>query len=194
MFDEEGSMSDQVGGNNAPQSDPTSTPLSAAAVANAFLDLQDADTSTFPRIDPMKLQKLLFYAHAWWLAFTKNPLLKEEVYAWPWGPVVPHIYGEFRRFGRNPVVGERATELVKVGPGAFQYRVREPEKPAPDVMTFLKNVWDSHKGFSGVQLSNATHAPGEPWALVKAQYGNLASKPLIPNELIGDVFRNKLPR
>jgi uncharacterized phage-associated protein len=186
-------MSDPTVGDSNQEDSLADTPLSAAAVANAFLDLQDADDSAFPRIDPMKLQKLLFYAHAWWLAFKGKPLLKEEVYAWPWGPVVPHIYGEFRRFGRNPVVGERATELVKVGPGALHYRVKEPEMPGTDIMAFLKSVWDSHKGFSGVQLSNATHAPGEPWALVKAQYGDLGSKPLIPNELIRDVFRNKLP-
>jgi len=169
------------------------TPVSAAAIANAFLDIQDLDISSFPAIDPMKLQKLLFYAHGWWMAYRDTPLLKEEVYAWPWGPVVPHIYGEFRHFGRRPIIGERATELVKAGPGPLQYRIKEPEKPSSDVLAFLNKVWASHKSLSGVQLSNATHAAGEPWALVKAQYGDLESKPLIPNDLIRDVFKSKLP-
>jgi uncharacterized phage-associated protein len=167
-------------------------PISAATIANAFLDIQDSDPSQFPRIDPMKLQKLLFYAHAWWLAFVDQPLLREEVYAWPWGPVVPHIYGEFRHFVKKPIIGERATELVKVSSGTLQYRVKEPAKPNEEIMSFLRNVWESHKTLTGVQLSNATHVKGEPWAIVKDQYGDLESKPLIPNDLIRDVFKSKI--
>ncbi len=39
-------------------------PTSAAAVANAFLDIQESDHTQFPPIDQMKLQKLVYYAHA----------------------------------------------------------------------------------------------------------------------------------
>jgi uncharacterized phage-associated protein len=185
-------MSDHAAGSGIETNVEAGTPVSAAAVANAFLDMQDADTSAFPPIDPMKLQKLLFYAHGWWMAYNGTPLLREEVYAWPWGPVVPHIYGEFRHFGRRSIVGERATELVKTGQNILQYKIKKPDEPSPSVMAFLKAVWDSHKGLTGVQLSNATHAPGEPWAIVKMQYGELDSKPLIPNDLIRDVFKSKL--
>lgn len=167
-------------------------PISSASVANAFLDIQDADTSAFPRVDPMKLQKLLYYAQAWWLAFKDEPLFREEIYAWPWGPVVPNIYSEFRKFGRRPIIGDRATELVKVGKNFLDYRVKTPDPPPKDVSDFLNAIWDSHKTLTGVQLSNATHAPGEPWTLVKDQYGELDSKPLIPNDLIRDVFKNKI--
>lgn len=165
---------------------------SAAAVANTFLNLQEHETTSVPRIDPMKLQKLLFYAQAWRLALKGEPLFVEEVYAWPWGPVVPNIYGMFKDFGRHPIVGRRATELVKVGAGPLSFQVREPylEGEAAD---FARSVWESHKGLSGVQLSNATHAAGEPWTIVKDRYGTLDSKPLIPNDLIKEVFRNKLP-
>jgi uncharacterized phage-associated protein len=169
-----------------------SASTSSAAIANAFLDIQDADKSSFPRIDAMKMQKLLFYAHAWWLAAADEPLFDEEIYAWPWGPVVPNVYGEFREFGRRPIVGKRATELVRIGDGPLSFRVREPEKPRPDVLKFLESLWSSHRGFTGIQLSNATHAEGEPWTIVKDQYVDLDSKPLIPNELIKEVFKNKM--
>lgn len=166
--------------------------VSAAAVTNAFFDLQDAETQTIPRIDPMKLQKLLFYGHAWRLAIKNEPLFVEEVYAWPWGPVVPNIYGMFSEFGRRPIVGKRATELIKTGPGPLNFHVREPDKLDGELKDFLSEVWNTHKRFSGVQLSNATHAPGEPWSIVKDEYGDLDGKPLIPNDLIREVFKQKI--
>jgi uncharacterized phage-associated protein len=60
------------------------------------------------------------------------------------------------------------------------------------VMDYLRRVWDIYKGYSGVQLSNSTHAPGEPWTIVRDQYGSLDSKPKIPNELIYEVFKKKV--
>lgn len=168
------------------------TRTTAAAVANAFLDIQNADRSEFPRIDPMKLQKLLYYSHAWWLAMKGEPLFDEEIYAWPWGPVVPHIYGEFKHCGRSEIGNDRATEVVKVGPGYLDYRRQAPAPVPEDVMNFLRGVWETHKPFTGVRLSNATHEPGEPWTIVKNQYGSLESKPVIPNDLIRGVFLAKL--
>jgi len=52
--------------------------------------------------------------------------------------------------------------------------------------------WIVSPAISETQLSNATHAIGEPWWIVKQQYGTLDAKPLIPNSLIYDVFRAKL--
>jgi uncharacterized phage-associated protein len=180
----------QEGGGRALEimSDTTS-----AAVANGFLALQEGDNSTFPPIDQMKIQKLVFYAHAWWLAMRDRALFEEEVYAWPWGPVVPNIYGAFKEFGRNPIVGKRATELVRTG-SKLDFRIHEPEPPEGEVFDFLKAIWDGHKMLSGTQLSNATHAPGEPWTIVKDKYVDLSTKPVIPNDLIKEVFKAKIQK
>jgi uncharacterized phage-associated protein len=156
----------------------------AAAVANEFLELQAADPG-FPPIDPMKLQKLVFYAHAWYLGFTGKPLFDEDVFAWPWGPVVPPVYHAFNEFGRHPIAGKRAQTLVQDN-GALRFVI--PQVTDPYLKTFIKGVWDSHKRLTGVQLSNATHLAGEPWTIIKDQYGSLDSKPLIPNDLIARVF------
>jgi uncharacterized phage-associated protein len=170
------------------------SPTSAAAVANAFLDIQAADATQFPPIDQMKLQKLVYYAHAWFLAYNDgSPLFEENVYAWPWGPVIPPLYGDFASFGRAPIAGHRATMLVRSGNGPLDFHIHTPPEPSAEVMNFLRGVWETHKRYTGVQLSNATHAPGEPWYIVKQEYGNLDSKPLIPNNLIYDVFRARIP-
>lgn len=167
-------------------------PACAAAVANAFLDIQEADNTRFPLIDQMKLQKLLFYSHAWWLAGRDDELFPEDIEAWPWGPVVRNIYTQFNGFGREPIQGRRATELIRTGDGFLDYTFQEPKVVSPEVREYLEQVWETHKSMSGVQLSNATHAPGEPWTIVKDRYGSLDDKPRIPNELIRDVFKAKL--
>jgi len=170
-----------------------SAPTTAAAVANAFLDIQSEDHGDFPRIDQMKLYKLVYYAHAWWLAQKGDNLFEEDVHAWPWGPVVPSLYGAFKDAGRSAIKGLRATELVKTGGSIFDFRFREPEPPSDEVMNFLREVWAVHKDYSGVQLSNATHAHGEPWTIVREQYdGDLSAKPLIPNSIIMAVFQRKI--
>ena len=167
----------------------SSAPTSAAAVANEFLALGDRDGIP---IDQMKLQKLLYYAHAWHLAMNNKPLFDEDIEAWPWGPVVRDIYNETRSYGRGPIT-DPVSHLERVGRNALDWRFTKP-KPIEDKPTrdFLEEVWKSHKAYSGVQLSNSTHATGEPWTIVKEQYGSLDRKPTIPNSLIADVFKKKL--
>lgn len=89
-------------------------PLETGAVANYLLDLADASGDP---VSPMKLQKLLYYAHGWHLAVTDRPLLNEFVEAWRWGPVIPSIYHEFKEFGDAPIKGTRFcnAQIVRKG-------------------------------------------------------------------------------
>lgn len=169
----------------------SAAPTTAAAVANEFLALQEMSPDA-PTIDPMKLQKLLFYAHAWYLALNDGPLFEEDIEAWPWGPVVRNLYIEFRSFGNRPIVGKKATVLKKTGPGVLDFQFIEPAAVGGEVKSFLQQIWEVHKNFTGVQLSNSTHAEKEPWTIIKEKYGDLAEKPTIPNSLISDVFKAKV--
>lgn len=165
----------------------TSPISTVAAVGNEFLKLA-AKEPQFP-VDQMKLQKLIFYAHAWHLAYDKGPLFENDFEAWPWGPVVRDAYVQTRAFGRG-VVTSRLTELKIIdGDGAT---VSSPDGVSNEELSkFIRSVWDTLKNFSGVQLSNSTHAPGEPWTIVNENLGT-NEKPIIPNELIKSVFKRKL--
>ena len=44
------------------------------------------------RTTTMKLQKLVYYAQAWSLAWDDAPLFNEKIEAWANGPVVPSLY------------------------------------------------------------------------------------------------------
>jgi uncharacterized phage-associated protein len=47
-------------------------------------------------MSPMKLQKLVYYAQAWALAWNDAPLFPEEIQAWAYGPVVPELFNHHR--------------------------------------------------------------------------------------------------
>ena len=181
-----------VGGNMS-LSVSTDAPTSAAAAANEFLSLAWGETgnASVPPTDQMKLQKLLFYAHAWHLAMHGRPLFDEDFEAWPWGPVVRDVYNQTRAFGRAPI--NRRIQRLQVNPvDPLNSHITEPAVVDQATRGFIWTVWQSHKQFSGVQLSNSTHDPGEPWTIVRDTVGSLDNKPSIPNELIEQVFKNKL--
>jgi len=162
---------------------------SAAAIANMFLALGERDGIP---ISQMKLQKLLFYAHSWHLAIKNQALFDEDFEAWAWGPVVRDIYNQTRRFGRGPIL-ERVSHLERTADNPLDWRFAPPPPISDkDTQAFIEEVWRSHKDYSAIQLSNSTHADGEPWTIVKQQYGSLAGKPTIPNDLIASVFKAKL--
>lgn len=167
----------------------TCAPTTAIAVANEFLSLVQQEPNV-PPVDQMKLQKLVFYAHAWHLGYDKGPLFDNDVEAWPWGPVVRDVYTQTVEFGRAPVSG-RLWEFGKDGLG--QFVVVTPDGVPASLKDYVQSVWDVHKGLTGIQLSNSTHAPGEPWTLVRDKIGT-STKPTIPNRLIADVFKEKLVR
>lgn len=49
-------------------------------------------------IDPIKLQKLLFYSQAVSLAFFEDELFKDDFEAWQYGPVIPAVYKKYKKF------------------------------------------------------------------------------------------------
>ena len=51
-------------------------------------------------VDNLKLQKLLYYSQAVYLVLhDKEPLFSESIEAWDYGPVVPPVYKEYKRYG-----------------------------------------------------------------------------------------------
>lgn len=61
-------------------------------------------------ISNLRLQKLLYFIQAYYLAFTPShePCFAEEIKAWGFGPVVPFVYLTFRSFGGSSILGLNA--------------------------------------------------------------------------------------
>jgi uncharacterized phage-associated protein len=54
----------------------------------------------------LKLQKLLYYAQAWYLAIHNKPLFEEDFQAWVHGPALPSQYKRFKKFEWRPILEE----------------------------------------------------------------------------------------
>ena len=135
--------------------------LSAVTVANYFLHKGQKDGIS---MSPMKLLKLVYIAHGWNLGIHGEPLIRERIKAWDYGPVVPKVYHAVKQFGRRPI-----TEPIPA--------VKETILPTTRLL--LDRVWDVYRGFSGAELSTMTHADGTPWDEIKK-----AGDDEIPNDLI----------
>ena len=166
-------------------------PYSPQAIANRFLDL--ADQAQNRDLSPMKLQKLIYYAHAWSLAIYGSPLINKEIEAWKFGPVLPDIYHEFKGFG-NSRITSRANELIFSG---NSLKIQTPQIASSDAQSIglIDEVWRIYGAYTPVQLSNLTHAEDSPWYEVAKQYPfSIPKNATIPNELIKARFIEKQKR
>lgn len=129
---------------------------SALQVANYFIK-KALDEGT--PVDPMKLQKLLYFAYGWYYAFHDKPLFKDQLKAWQWGPVIEDIYHAFKKYGKSGIT-ELKSDLDMETLKTVVPTVPENDK---DTVEFLNNFWNTYKGYTGPQLSGASHAEGSPW-------------------------------
>lgn len=164
-------------------------PFQAKAVANHILDLAEQDGR---KLDPMQLQKLVYFAHGWHLGLSGQPLIKETVEAWPYGPVVPVLFHEFKKWG-NSDIREGAKELRG---GVIPHRISLDDDPVPPkwkeyAESVVKRVWLLYGRFSGVSLSELTHEVGSPWYEARKQHPGERDV-VIPNEAIRVYFKGRL--
>lgn len=152
----------------------------AKAVANHFLDFGRTRTD---EISPLKIQKLVYVSHGWHLALSGGePLVSDEyVEAWPYGPVFPSVYHEFKHYGASPIL-DYATDFKLMG-RTFKLVTPRVETDDINAVALLGRVWKVYGDFSGTQLSGMTHAPGTPWDIVWKKSEGMRNVH-IPNELI----------
>jgi uncharacterized phage-associated protein len=174
-------------------------PYDPIAIANYFIDLAKTKGES---VSPMKLQKLIFFAHGWNLAIKDAPLIDEQVEAWTFGPVIRRVYRVFREYGDRPVTERgRVSNLRGISQASAQsayWRVPSIDDE-PELMPFTKQlldrIWDVYGRYSAIQLSNTTHQAGTPWdqAVRKCKEennGELLRGTDIPTAVIRDYFVN----
>ena len=157
----------------------------AKAIANEFLTIAKNQGDD---LTPMKLQKLVYFAHGWYLAVTGKPLISEDIQAWEYGPVIPSLYKDFREYGNSPI-GFPATEF-KMRDGRATLFVPlignsgNPEE-RDTARQVVQKVWKEYGPYTPARLSNATHAPDSPWNQV---YREGEKNIPIPSQSIREYF------
>lgn len=128
-----------------------------AAVANGFLELGFRESVP---IDPMKIQKLCFFAHGYYLASTREPLVNERFQAWKLGPVLPSLYQRMKKFKASPI-----TEYGEVYDYALsRWRPAAPPEQDEHYQRVRQFVWNTYGKRESITLSSLTHREGGAWA------------------------------
>lgn len=139
-------------------------------IATYFLKLADERGES---LTPMQLIKLVYITHGWMLGLYHRPLIRDQVEAWQYGPVIRNLYNAVRQFGGGAV------------PNSDLYHGEALDEEAHDI---LSQVWRIYGDKSGPALSRLTHAKGTPWADV---YESDSFGIPIPNDLIEDHYARK---
>ena len=116
----------------------------------------------------LKLQKLLYYAQAWFLALEGCELFSEDFQAWVHGPVLPSQYHRFKEYTWRPVTEETAPPNVNDAIGEFLNEIIDEfgseTAIALELMTHREKPWiEARDGLpphapSNNQISKATMA------------------------------------
>jgi uncharacterized phage-associated protein len=116
--------------------------IGAKTVARWFVN--HADRASGEAITQLKLQKLVYYADAWFLANFDKPLIKEDFEAWAHGPVVPTLYAKYRSYGWNALPPETGVKVSE------------------DLDGYLEAVFEEYGQYSAKKLEKMTHEE-TPW-------------------------------
>lgn len=103
-------------------------------------------------ITHLKLQKLIYYAQGFVLAFTVRSLFNESLEAWRHGPVCRELYQKYKKWSYHSIPIERNQDSI------------DKIKKYPEVEEILQLIWQIFGNLSGPQLEEMTHAE-MPWKI-----------------------------
>jgi len=141
-------------------------------LANAIID-HAAERGEF--VTPMKLQKLMYFAHGFHLASYGVPAIDEGFEAWPYGPVNRQTYEAYASYENRPITAAVwATGFRSV--------------PRLDLLTdtvtvkqMAETIWDRYATADAIRLSQITHLRNSPWSRIRDNHsGNLSASMHVP--------------
>lgn len=120
-------------------------------VATFFIDLaqKQNEANRGDLMTHLRLQKLLYFAQGWHLARHGTPLFSDPIEAWQYGPVVPDVYQQYRKFGRQGIVLVNSTSDTVFTPSEYD---------------LLLDVAREYDRYSTSELVDISHAADAPWS------------------------------
>lgn len=106
----------------------------------------------------LPFNKIVYFAHAWYLAQHGEPLIDSEFEAWQFGPVHPQIYRQFRQYGDQPITGLLTRIDLDTGRDVpVEVNLEE------SIMSHLDRMTRFYGDKTAYWLVQKTHEPGAPW-------------------------------
>lgn len=137
----------------------------------------------FLYIEPMshkKLQKLCYYAQAWYLALYDVALFNQKFAAWIHGPVCPQLYDKYRESGWQNI--DKGNEVPEV--------IMRDER----IFSHINEIYRIYGGLSGDQLEYLTHSE-LPWREARAGLKEYEpSTTFINEDIIKNFYREEFRR
>lgn len=131
------------------------TVYDARAVANFILDLADRDAV---KLTQVSLLKIVYFAHGWYLATKRRPLVTQPIEAWEYGPVIKVVRDAFKDFEARPITKRAERLILQTG----ELQVVQPDLSSEDAQ-FVEDVYKHYRQFDAWELSDITHERGSPW-------------------------------
>lgn len=138
----------------------------------------------------MTLNKIVYFAHAWYLAQYSQPLVDSPFEAWQFGPVHPQIYRQLKRFGERRI-RTRLTRIDLETGADVPVEVSLSEKQLDMVERIT--LFYGHR--SAAKLVEMSHEPGAPWDQVWSAAERTPSPGMvIPDALTESFYAGKLAK
>lgn len=140
------------------------------AIANCFVQLA---REAGHELTILPLIKYIYIAHGWTLGHTNQPLIRDGVQAWDFGPVIPKVY---LSVCQGPVIRDFLRD-EDGKPYSVQLEGIQKE--------IVEEAYEKYSKYSPGYLTNITHREGAPWRKYIGYYHKD-----IPNEEIAEYYRN----
>ena len=165
---------------------PCVKPYDARAIANFLLDYAAEKKM---EVTLLWLQKVIFYAHGWYLSKKERPLVVQEFEAWEYGPVVRSLWDALKGSGKKPLPPSARAKRFDVIENAYKDIDDQLDEEAK---LFLKEIFDAYSLADAFDLSNATHVAGSPWDQIwNAPNGSVTVGMKMSNDEIRRWFKGK---
>src|SRR5262245_57326727 len=130
-----------------------SAKTTASEVACHFL--RKVDSSKGDALTPLKLQKLVYYAQAWYYTLFNTPLFDDKIEAWAHGPVVRSVWNTYKQFASKDAPIEVSKAVLLCDPIEDERVIK--------LLDDVKSIYGEH---SGAYLEELSHSE-LPWRLAR---------------------------
>lgn len=97
-------------------------------------------------ITNLKLQKILYFVEAYFLATVGRSLFSDEIHAWKYGPVIPDIYQTYKKYGASLIPSELGSDSgIEESDGQM-----------------IAQIWEFFDKYSARRLVDMSHSH-DPW-------------------------------
>lgn len=124
-------------------------------VADYFIDTSIKWKEDY--VTNLRLQKLVYYAQAWFIQRHNKPLFKDDLKKYQFGPVCEKLYRKYAGYGDQPIITTSPSYSINV------FTAEELET--------LNDVMYEYGKYSTPALVNRSHRSSEPWSKIQTEYG-----------------------